>query len=766
MIHIICEINEQERIKIMSKEITLDELVELFSKNKRLSKKKVINALIESGKVKDKTEAESTINRVKLNKEINELLDEDICCPHCQSKKIRKKGYNPNGLLRYQCKECKKTFNVTTNTIFDGSKYSLDIWQSLIEEMMYHHPIDEIIHSFGKKYPHVKFKKNTLLTMRIKIMDLVSQIQDRYFLEHPFKGTIYMDEKFFKENQLGVTNKNMYNPYPEDRIRRSRRKGEPMEYGVMTFDFSNVLCIVDKDGRAYGKLITMGRTTEEVFNEYFLPIIDIPNVEMVCTDAQKLFVDFCKENHLTQCVTPSNYYNEMIKLNDILDEEKKEKRMYQLYQQGRFGYLIADGKQFSYEDFRVIVSMYSLRLDRVNQLHGDLENTINRIYKSVPTKNLNGYVSWICFLKNWKNLYGAFDNSTASKIMKYLLKEHVRMTTEDLKNKSIANIPKPKKKDFQTVKTINKKGEEVYYNYKLNPEHNYNNNKRKIIDNLTTEQMKDLCRYCKIKGFSMYNRTGLKQLLKSQKNFQDMYISYMAFIEKELHEKEDTMKEIKEQQLKNNMTLKANSMKGLTVSQAIALAGKTVVTPKYNDTKQGKTLFIDTETTGVNYGQMGGVKDEVLSICILDRFRTVLLKCYVKPIRHKDWPDAEKVNGLSPQFIATNGISHDEFKKKLKPLMTNANEIIAYNNQYDIYMLKEFIEPSTFKKLVDNSINDNPNKCCMIRYSAEHGNSKWVSLSKACSNEGIAFEGSAHGAEADVKACYDLWMKMYPKYFD
>lgn len=43
MIHIICEINEQERIKIMSKEITLDELVELFNKNKRLFKYELLN---------------------------------------------------------------------------------------------------------------------------------------------------------------------------------------------------------------------------------------------------------------------------------------------------------------------------------------------------------------------------------------------------------------------------------------------------------------------------------------------------------------------------------------------------------------------------------------------------------------------------------------------------------------------------------------------------------------------------------------------------
>ena len=750
----------------MSKEITLDELVKLFSKNKRLSKKKVINALIESGKVKDKTEAESTINRVKLNKEINELLDEDIYCPHCKSINKRKKGYNKDGLLRYQCKDCNKQYTVISNTIFDGSKYPLNVWEALIEEMLHHHVIDEILFSFESKFPKVKFKKNTLLTMRIKIMDLVSQIQDRYFLEHPFKGTIYMDEKFFKENQSGVKNKNMYNPYPEDRVRLSRHKDEAMEYGTMTFDFSNILCIADNDGRVYGKLISMGRTTEEIFNEYFLPIIDVPNVEVACTDAEQFFKEFCKQNHLVQCVTPSNYYNEMRRLDKMTDEEAKEKYIYQLYQNGKYGCLITDGKQFDYEDFRAIVDTYNLRLDRVNQLHGNLESTINRTYKSVPTKNLNGYVAWICFLQNWKNMHGHFNKSTASQIMKYLLKEHVKITTEDLKNKSIANVPKPKKKDFQKVKAINKKGEEVYYNYQLDPEHNYNDNKRKIIDNLTTQQMKELCRYCKVKGFSTLNRTGLKKLLKSQKNFHDMYISYTAFLEKEANDEKDTKKEIEEQNARNELVIKANSMKGLTVSQAIALAGKTVVAPKYNDTKQGKTLFIDTETTGVNYGQMGGVKDEILSICILDRFRTVLLKCYVKPIRHKDWPDAEKVNGLSPQFIAANGISHDEFKKKLKPLMTNANEIIAYNNQYDIYMLKEFLGANTFRKLVDSSINDNPNKCCMIRYSAEHGNSKWISLSKACANEGITFEGSAHGAEADVKACYDLWMKMYPKYFD
>ena len=41
---------------------------------------------------------------------------------------LAKKGYDANGVQRYQCGECGQIFRPTTNTIFDARKISISEW--------------------------------------------------------------------------------------------------------------------------------------------------------------------------------------------------------------------------------------------------------------------------------------------------------------------------------------------------------------------------------------------------------------------------------------------------------------------------------------------------------------------------------------------------------------------------------------------------------------------------------------------------------------
>ena len=49
-------------------------------------------------------------------------------CPYCLSAQLAKKGYDANGVQRYQCGECGQIFRPTTNTIFDARKISISEW--------------------------------------------------------------------------------------------------------------------------------------------------------------------------------------------------------------------------------------------------------------------------------------------------------------------------------------------------------------------------------------------------------------------------------------------------------------------------------------------------------------------------------------------------------------------------------------------------------------------------------------------------------------
>lgn len=49
-------------------------------------------------------------------------------CKYCDSKLIIKKGFTKNKIQRYYCKEYKRYFNSTTNTIFENHKVSITEW--------------------------------------------------------------------------------------------------------------------------------------------------------------------------------------------------------------------------------------------------------------------------------------------------------------------------------------------------------------------------------------------------------------------------------------------------------------------------------------------------------------------------------------------------------------------------------------------------------------------------------------------------------------
>ena len=48
--------------------------------------------------------------------------DDDLTCPHCGSIGIVKKGHNSDGSQRWQCKDCKRTFSKTRDTLIGRSK--------------------------------------------------------------------------------------------------------------------------------------------------------------------------------------------------------------------------------------------------------------------------------------------------------------------------------------------------------------------------------------------------------------------------------------------------------------------------------------------------------------------------------------------------------------------------------------------------------------------------------------------------------------------
>lgn len=95
-----------------------------------------------------------------------------------------------------------------------------------------------------------------------------------------------------------------------------------------------------------------------------------------------------------------------------------------------------------------------------------------------------------------------------------------------------------------------------------------------------------------------------------------------------------------------------------------------------------RILCFDVETTGLNAD-----RDEILQLGILDGAGAILFSDYVRPMRHRSWPAAERVHGIKPDMVrAKRPIS--ELVSELDGIFSQATLLVGYNLAFDIAFLK------------------------------------------------------------------------------
>lgn len=161
-----------------------------------------------------------------------------------------------------------------------------------------------------------------------------------------------------------------------------------------------------------------------------------------------------------------------------------------------------------------------------------------------------------------------------------------------------------------------------------------------------------------------------------------------------------------------------------------------------------KVTVFDTETTGLN--PWGG--DEIIQISILDGYGSSLFSNYIKPVRKKSWPEAQKVNGISP-FMVRNAPTMRAIAPLIKEYFGDDRLVVGYNLPFDLRFLSN-------AKIIDDWV---PNSFDVMREYAtirgtqkyDSGNYRYSKLSVCAKHYGYEF--NAHDALEDAKAtayCY------------
>lgn len=126
-----------------------------------------------------------------LNSCTEQRFADGLVCSRCGKKNIVKFGKS-RGKQRYRCKDCGKTFNTLTKTVFADSKLPISKWLIYAERMSQQMTLRESAKTVG-------ICLKTSFYMRHKIL---SALKENICIDY-LSGVINMDEAFFAESFKG-----------------------------------------------------------------------------------------------------------------------------------------------------------------------------------------------------------------------------------------------------------------------------------------------------------------------------------------------------------------------------------------------------------------------------------------------------------------------------------------------------------------------------------------------------------------------------------
>ena len=166
----------------------------------------------------------------------------------------------------------------------------------------------------------------------------------------------------------------------------------------------------------------------------------------------------------------------------------------------------------------------------------------------------------------------------------------------------------------------------------------------------------------------------------------------------------------------------------------------------------GKILVFDTETTGFRSD------DEVLTLAVVDGTGKTLVDGMYAPVRKSAWPEAEKINRISPAMVA-HCAPIRAHQAELERLFNAADTLlVGYNIAFDIRLLAQSGIRIT-----------NPNRHDVMQAFSEfrkvpdarRGGYRWWKLTECADYYRYDWGTTeAHGALADTLATLYCYQKM------
>jgi DNA polymerase III epsilon subunit-like protein len=178
------------------------------------------------------------------------------------------------------------------------------------------------------------------------------------------------------------------------------------------------------------------------------------------------------------------------------------------------------------------------------------------------------------------------------------------------------------------------------------------------------------------------------------------------------------------------------------------------------DWLKSSPVFIDTETTGLNY-----TDDQIVDLCVIDTDGVVLFDTLIKPTKPID-PDAAIITGITDEMVK-DAPTFLQVWARLANVLKN-RLVITYNASFDVRMLAQSARAAG---ILDYWVDFNGEfirfDCAMLLYAEHYGDwneyrhsYRWQKLSAAARQCGIDVPPDLHRARADAELARKLVLHM------
>lgn len=176
-------------------------------------------------------------------------------CPYCGSEIVVKNGHKCHK-QEFLCKNCRKTFVSTTNTLMANSHKPREVWEELIEDTLSGHSLDFTAQRLGL-YHDCTFR------MRHKFLTALDRLQNE---QDVHLGEVSeLDETFVLDSYKGA-------PLQDEVNREARKRGEKANKRGISSEYVCICAGVQRGGSVMAKTVNRAKPSaveiQEVFNDH------------------------------------------------------------------------------------------------------------------------------------------------------------------------------------------------------------------------------------------------------------------------------------------------------------------------------------------------------------------------------------------------------------------------------------------------------------------------------------------------------------------